>query len=78
MVEIDWTKLLRAQPFAPLVIHLKDGRSYRVDFPDYVMRTRDLRTILVEVETTGETARFDVRDVACVDVPGTQAGGGAT
>ena len=68
MTRIDWDSLLRTPPFEPFEVRLRDGRAYEVRLADYVMRTKDLHTILVEVEATGETARFSVEDVAGVTV----------
>ena len=65
---IDWNKLLRVQPFEPFEVRLRDGRAYQVRLADYVMRTRDLHTILISVDATGQTARFTVDDVTGVTV----------
>ena len=68
MTRIDWEGLLRTPPFEPFEVRLRDGRAYQVRLAECVMRTRDLHTILISVDATGETARFTVDDVAAVMV----------
>jgi hypothetical protein len=30
-------ELLQARPFLPFIIHMADGREYRIDHPDFVL-----------------------------------------
>ena len=30
-------ELLRATPFQPFIIHMADGKNYRIDHPDFVL-----------------------------------------
>jgi len=35
------------QPFRPFTLHLADGRSFLVDHPEFMLVSRDSRTIVV-------------------------------
>ena len=37
----------RAQPFVPFTLHLADGRSYRIDHPEFISSHPQGRTIIV-------------------------------
>ena len=37
----------QARPFQPFTIHVADGRSFRVDHPEFVSRSQSGRTIVV-------------------------------
>jgi hypothetical protein len=39
--------MLRAQPFRPFDVRLADGRTIRVDHPDFAMMSRSGRTVAV-------------------------------
>ncbi len=36
-----------AQPFRPFTVHMGDGRSFRVDHPEFLSRSQSRRTIIV-------------------------------
>jgi hypothetical protein len=36
-----------ARPFRPFTIHMGDGRSFRVDHPEFLSRSQSGRTIIV-------------------------------
>jgi hypothetical protein len=46
----------KRQPFAPFDIKMSDGRVYTVDHPDFLMRSRDNRTIMFVTEDNREVA----------------------
>jgi hypothetical protein len=37
----------RAKPFKPFTIHMGDGRSFRIDHPDFVSHSPAGRTVIV-------------------------------
>ena len=42
-------ELLHATPFQPFIIHMADGKDYRVDHPDFVLASStDVTQIIVE------------------------------
>jgi hypothetical protein len=41
---------LRAQPFRPFVIHMRDGREVKVDHPDFVAMSQTGRYAIVWLE----------------------------
>ena len=42
-------ELLQARPFQPFVIHMADGREYRIDHPDFVLAAAsDIPQITIE------------------------------
>ena len=42
-------QLLRAEPFAPFVIRMADGRDYRIEHPDFVLAAAsDVPQITIE------------------------------
>jgi len=42
-------ELLQARPFVPFVIHVADGREYRIDHPDFVLAAAsDIPQITIE------------------------------
>ena len=45
-------ELLHAVPFRPFIVHMADGREYRVDHPDFVFAppTNQSRVIIEEPE----------------------------
>jgi hypothetical protein len=40
-------KVHQAAPFRPFTIHMGDGRSFRVDHPEFLSRSQSGRTIVV-------------------------------
>lgn len=53
---------LKRAPFAPLTLHLSDGRFFHVDHPDYATVLRDSRTISIESDA-GRIAFVDLDSV---------------
>ena len=42
-------ELLQAIPFRPFIIHMADGREFRVDYPDFVLASSNNQSqIIVE------------------------------
>jgi hypothetical protein len=39
--------VMHAQPFRPFTIHMGDGRTFRVNHPDFIARSPAGRTIIV-------------------------------
>lgn len=54
--------MLHSQPFCPFRIHLADGRSFLVDHPDFVARSRGGRTAVLYSD--GEA--FEIVDLMLV------------
>jgi hypothetical protein len=46
----------KRQPFAAFDIKMSDGRVYTIDHPDFLMRSRDNRTIMFVTEDNCEAA----------------------
>jgi hypothetical protein len=63
----QFDKLHKARPFRPFYVHLADGRSYKVEHPEFAGRTKGGRTILIS--DTDEDA-FDVIDLLLVTAIG--------
>jgi hypothetical protein len=38
---------IHSQPFRPFTLHMGDGRSFRVDHPDFISRSPSGRTVVV-------------------------------
>ena len=55
-------ELLRTAPFAPFQVHVVDGKSYRIDHPDFVWFTQGGRTMFVA--TGGE--KFAILDTMLI------------
>jgi hypothetical protein len=51
--------LLHASPFLSFVIHTADGKSFRVDHPDFVLAGSDAPHVYVE-EPSGRVHRINV------------------
>ena len=54
--------MLQTQPFAPFKMHLTDGRSFLVDHPDFIARSRSGRTVVLY----GKGEHFEVLDLMLV------------
>ena len=54
----------KAQPFVPFTIHLADGRSYRIEHPDFLSSHPQGRTIIVY--KPGEGGDFEIVDLLLV------------
>lgn len=54
----------KAQPFVPFTLHLADGRSYRIDHPDFISSHPQGRTIIVF--KPGENGDFEILDLLLV------------
>jgi hypothetical protein len=52
----------QARPFRPFTLHVADGRSFRVEHPDFLSRSPSGRTVIVH----GADDRFDVLDLLLV------------
>lgn len=60
--------VLKAEPFRPFVIHLTNGRAFRVKHPELVSPSQTGRTLII----WGSGESFDVVDglhVADIEVP---------
>jgi hypothetical protein len=51
-----------AKPFRPFTVHMGDGRSFRVDHPEFLSRSQSGRTIVVHQPDEG----FRVLDMLLV------------
>ena len=60
----DIFELVHAQPFAPFEVHLVDGRSFVIEHPDFIMRTRDNLTLHISADD--RTHRVDTKLVLSV------------
>lgn len=61
----------RAQPFRPFVLHLADGRQFLVDHPEFLMVSRNDRTIILD-DVDGNLEIIDPMLVASVSIPSLQ------
>ena len=43
-------KLVYAEKFVPLTLHLVDGRTFEIPHPDFILLTRGGRTAVVNLE----------------------------
>lgn len=48
----------RAQPFKPFSLNLADGRHFLVDHPEFILVSRDNRTVVVD-DVEGHTEHID-------------------
>jgi len=59
----------KAQPFLPFTLHLADGRSYRIDHPDFISSHPQGRTIIVyKAGMNGDLEILDLLLVVCIEV----------
>ena len=56
----------RAVPFEPFEIHMSDGRSYVVEHPDFMMMSKDLTMVYLEMEPD-EDNNFQLRVALALD-----------
>lgn len=54
----------KAQPFVPFTLHLADGRSYRIEHPDFISSHPQGRTIIVY--KPGENGDLEILDLLLV------------
>jgi hypothetical protein len=54
----------KAQPFVPFTLHLADGRSYRIEHPDFLSSHPQGRTIIVY--KPGDTGDLEILDLLLV------------
>jgi hypothetical protein len=57
----------KRQPFSPFDIRVSDGRVYTVDHPDFLMRSRDNKTITFTTEDNREVV-IDMAHVTSLEV----------
>jgi hypothetical protein len=62
----------KRQPFAPFDIKVSDRRVYTVDHPDFLMRSRDNRTIMFVTEDNREIA-LAMAHITSLEVANTRA-----
>jgi len=62
----------KRQPFAPFDIRVSDGRVYTVDHPDFLMRSRDNKTVTFTTEDNREVI-IDLSHVTSLEVANTRA-----
>ena len=62
MTNESLAEMLHHQPFIPFRLHLADGRSFLVDHPDFISRTRGGRTVIVH----DKDEHFEVVDLRLV------------
>jgi hypothetical protein len=71
----------RAQPFRPFTLHLADGRQFVVDHPEFILVSRDNRTVVVD-DLEGNTELIDSMLVTSLTFaaaePQSHAGPGST
>ena len=61
-------EVVRAQPFAPFVIHLADGRRFEVPHPEFVAVSPDGRELLFVADDQG-IHQFEMLLVAEIETP---------
>jgi len=69
----DLKRIHGAQPFRPFTIHVGDGRSFRVNHPEFLAQSPSGRTVIV----FGRDDAFEVIDlmlVPTIEVPNGQRG----
>jgi len=57
----------RAVPFRPFTLHLADGRRFLVDHPEFILVSRDNRTVVVD-DVMGNTELIDSMMVTSLGV----------
>ena len=57
---------LAAAPFAPITIHLADGRFFHIDHPDFAALARMTHTLVVDF-APGRIAYIDVGSITSVE-----------
>jgi hypothetical protein len=66
MMKEQIRNLLHATPFIPFMIHTADGKSFRVDHPDFVMAGSDAPHVFVE-EPSGRVHRINVMLITALE-----------
>ncbi len=65
--------LLHATPFFPFVIRTADGKSFRVDHPDFVIAGSDAPYVLLE-EPSGHIHRINVMLITSLEEKSSSSG----
>jgi hypothetical protein len=60
------------RPFKPFDIRTADGRVYSVDHPEFLMQSRNRRTVVYTTEDDREVA-LDARQITALEVANTHA-----
>jgi hypothetical protein len=58
----------RAEPFRPFVLHLADGRQFVVDHPEFILLSRNNRTVVVD-DVEGNIELIDSMLVTSLTIP---------
>lgn len=69
---------IKAQPFVPFRMHLADGRSLRVEHPEFVLYLPGYRTCVVGDPETGLFDMIDLLLVTSIQTEATQWNGNGT
>ncbi len=63
----------RAQPFQPFILHLADGRQFQIDHPEFILLSRNNRTVVVD-DVAGNIELIDAMLVVSLSVPVAKGG----
>jgi hypothetical protein len=63
----------RAEPFRPFLLNLADGRHFLVDHPEFILLSRDNRTVIVD-DVKGHTEHIDAMLVTSLSFPAVHHG----
>ncbi|MCC6678768.1 MAG: hypothetical protein IT436_16675 [Phycisphaerales bacterium] len=67
----------RAAPFRPFILHLTDGRSFRVDHPEFLSITGGGRTVIVGYSDRDAIEILDLLLVTSIEVLDSRSDNGA-
>jgi hypothetical protein len=62
----------RAEPFRPFVLHLTDGRQFLVDHPEFILLSRNNRTVVLD-DVEGNIELIDAMLVTSLTIPASLA-----
>ncbi len=69
-------ELLHAIPFRPFIIHMADGREYRVDYPEFVLASSSNQSVVIVEDPENERIHTlfalliaSVEEVIAADLP---------
>jgi hypothetical protein len=65
-------ELMHQSPFLPFVLHLADGRTYRVDHPDYVFAGPSLGFEVLIDDGKGRLHYVSPNQITSIDVATTE------
>ena len=58
--------IIDRQPFIPFDVRTSDGRGYRIDHPEFVMRSRDGNTLYLQTDDD-RNVRLDSHHIVAIE-----------